>query len=53
MNRHVISALILLFAAGLYTAGITQAAGIFLVLGFVFEMWFWVRLIAEPRKTGK
>ena len=53
MNRHVISALILLFALGLYAAGITKAAGIFLVLGFVFEMWFWVRVVAEPKQTGK
>ena len=53
MNRHWVSALILLLALGLYAAGITKAAGIFLVLGFVFEMWFWVRVVAEPKQTGK
>ena len=53
MNRHWVSAMILLLALGLYAAGITNAAGIFLVCGFVFEMWFWVRVVAEPKQTGK
>ena len=53
MSRYLITALILLLALGLYAAGITKAAGIFLVLGFVFEMWFWVRVVAEPKQTGK
>ncbi len=53
MSRHLISALILLAAIGLYAMGVSQAAGILLAVGFVFEMWFWVRVSSKPKSTGK
>ena len=53
MNPHLVSALILLLALGLYALGVSQAAGLFLVFGFVLEIWFWVRVSAKPNHHGK
>lgn len=53
MSPHLISAVILLLAMGLYALGVSQAAGILLIVGFVFEIWFWVRVSVTPKHHGK
>jgi hypothetical protein len=53
MSRHLISALILMAALGLYAMGITTTASFLLIFGFIFEMWFWLRISTSPKKAGK
>jgi hypothetical protein len=53
MNHHLISALILMAALGLYAMGITTTASFLLIFGFIFEIWFWLRVSTSSKKSGK
>ncbi len=44
MKRHVITGMCLLAALACYAASIGAGVMVFLAVGFVFELVFWVRL---------
>ncbi|WP_169740999.1 hypothetical protein [Methylomicrobium agile] len=44
MKYHLITAVILLVALVFYGLGYSSLGGIAIVIGGVFELWFWVRL---------
>jgi len=54
MNQHLITLLFLLLALALYFAGMALPAMIFLLLGGLAEMVFWVRVFrGSNRKSGR
>jgi hypothetical protein len=44
MKQHLITAAILLVALVFYVLGYSSLGGIAIVIGGVFEFWFWVRI---------
>ena len=52
MNTHLITFLFLLLAPALYFAGMALPATIFLVLGGIAEMVFWVRLFRGDNRDS-
>lgn len=47
MKYHIVTALILFVALGLYLAGYSDAGNVCFILGGVFELWFWIRLFGK------
>ena len=48
MNKHVITALILIAALALYALGAVLPATVLIVIGAGFELWFWLRVFRRP-----
>jgi len=53
MNKRLITLLAFVLAAVLYFIGFAFTATIFLALGMVAEMVFWVRLLRRKKSTAK
>jgi hypothetical protein len=51
MNKRLITLLVFVVAAALYFIGFAFTATIFLALGMVAEMVFWVRLFRRNKPT--
>ena len=49
MKGHLLTFLFLLVAIAFYFVGMTMPAGVFILLGALAELTFWVRLF-RPRK---
>jgi len=49
MNRHLLTFLFLLLAMALYFIGMALPAAIFMLLGMLAELVFWVRLLGRNR----
>ena len=47
MNRHVITACVLLAALALYGLGFAGLGLAAIIAGAGFELWFWVRLLSR------
>jgi hypothetical protein len=52
MNRHLVTAMILLVALTLYGFGFAGLGLIAFCAGAVFELWFWFRVIFRRRATS-
>jgi hypothetical protein len=53
MKHHGPTVLLLLLAIGSYALGIGKASVLFLVVGCILEVMFWVRLLRRKRKLGR
>ncbi|MCQ8116556.1 hypothetical protein [Methylomonas rosea] len=51
MQNHVVTVIILILALALYFAGYSGAGNLAFIVGGLFELWFWIRLLGE--KTPK
>jgi hypothetical protein len=47
MKYHVITAVLLLVATGLYIAGLSGAGAVAFLAGVAFETWFWARIVIK------
>jgi hypothetical protein len=53
MNKRLITLLIFVLAAVLYFVGFAYTATIFLALGVIAEIVFWVRLFRSDKPTAE
>lgn len=49
MQRHLLTAVILIAALAFYGAGMGEGASMLFVAGCACELWFWVRMRAHRR----
>lgn len=49
MERHLVTAFILLVGIVLYALGFTGSGAALIGIGGAFELWFWVRVL-RPRQ---
>lgn len=49
MQRHLLTAVILIAALAFYGAGMGEGASMLFVAGCACELWFWVRMRAHHR----
>jgi len=55
MKQHMLTFLLLMIAFVFYFVGFALPAGVFLLMGFLAELFFWFRLlrIGRDRKPGR
>ncbi|WP_427914866.1 hypothetical protein ACPWT1_08125 [Ramlibacter sp. MMS24-I3-19] len=53
MERHLVTAFILLVAVVLYSLGFTGSGTALIGIGGAFELWFWVRVLPPRQRPSR